>query len=301
MVKNIPTSDDFYQSGKELFDFAWDVVAKLLTDLDEAEYYEINPEEISEDYWNSAKRKVTTALSITQQGIEFILKGKIAHISPYLLITDSPQRWPSPYEDEEIEFSSFRTIDAQDLVRVHDIFAEENLSPDFVDRFNDLREKRNRIMHSVDKNIVIHAKDVVESLLFMHKTLFPEETWPSLRLDFLRGAPDVELGSDEYATNRACWELSLVINLLQPAQVKEYFNIDKKQRKYTCPSCLWDANTDVGFEYKLAELRPKGPSSTKLYCPVCNDTYAVTREDCDDEDCPGNVISDEGQCLTCSG
>lgn len=301
MVKNIPTSEDFYQSGKELFDFAWDVVAKLLTNLDEAKYYEINPEDISEDYWHSAKRKVTTALSITQQGIEFILKGEIAQISPYLLITDSPQKWPSPYEDEEIEFSSFRTIDAQDLIRTHDIFSERNLSPDFVDRFNDLREKRNKIMHSVDKNIAVHATEVVESLLFMHKTLFPEETWPSLRLNFLREEPDVELGSDEYATNRVCWELSLVIKLLQPAQVKEYFNIDKKQRKYTCPACHWDANTDAGFEYKLAELKPKGPNSTKLYCPVCNDTYTVTREDCDDEDCPGNVISDEGLCVTCSG
>ncbi len=299
MVKNIPEADDFFQSGKELFDFSWDVVAKLLTDLDEAEYYEIDPEKISETYWNSAKSKLTTALSITQQGIEFILKGKIAEISPYLLIADTPSKWPSPYE-EDIEFSSFRTVDAQDLVHIYDIFSEKRLSDRFVERFNELRDKRNRIMHSIDKNIVVQVADVVDSLLYMHKTLFPDETWPSQRLSFLRSAPDVELGSEEFAINRVCRELDLVINLLQPAQVREYFNIDKKQRKYTCPTCLDDANTDVGFEYMFAELKPKSPDATTIYCPVCNESYNVTREDCAGE-CPGNVISDAGQCLTCCG
>ncbi|MGF1713345.1 hypothetical protein L4D08_00350 [Photobacterium chitinilyticum] len=301
VVKNIPTAEDYFQSGKELFDFAWDVVAKLLTTLDEAEYYEIDPEEISESYWKSATRHVTTALSITQQGVEIALKGKIAEISPYILISDVPQRWPSPYGRDSIDFSEFRTLDAQDLIRVHDTFSQTPLPSLFVVKFNELREKRNKFMHSVDKNIVVHVAEVVESLLFMHKTLFPNETWPSVRLEFLKNAPDVELGSDEYATNRVCWEISLAISLLKPSQVKEFFNIDRKQRMYTCPSCLDDANTDAGFEYKLAQLKPKGADSTDLYCPICNNTFPVTREHCEDEECPGNVISEDGACLTCSG
>jgi hypothetical protein len=299
MVINVPTSEDFFQSGKELLDFSWDVVAKLLTDLDEAEDYGIDQAEIYDQYWDSAKRKMTTALSITQQGIEFILKGKIAEISPYLLITDSSNKWPALNEHKKVEFSMFRTIDAQDLVRVHDVFSEEILPTQFVEKFNELRSKRNGIMHSVNKNIEIHVKEVIESLLFMHKTLFPNETWPSQRIKFLLSAPDAELGSDESATNRVCWELSLVLNLLQPAQVKVFFNIDKKQRKYMCPKCLSDSNKDIGLEHKLAELQPKGASSTKLYCPVCNDSYPVTRELCGDE-CLGNVMSVDGACLTCS-
>lgn len=300
MIKNIPTAEDFYISGKELLDFSWDVVAKLLTDLDESKYYGIDPQDISENYWYSAKRRLTTALSITQQGVEFLLKGKITQISPFLLIADPPKKWPSPYESGDLDFSQFRTIDAQDLIRVHDTFSDELMPSNFIEKSRELRDKRNLIMHSVDKNITVYVTDVIESLLFMHKALFPNETWAALRLDFLRNAPDAELGSVEYATNRVCWELSLVIGLLKPAQVKEFFNIDKKQRKYICPVCLFDANTDAEFEYKLAVLTPKSAESTSLYCPVCNDTYSVVRENCNNE-CPGNVISDKGVCLTCSG
>jgi len=122
-VTNIPTEEDFYTSGTELLDFSWDVVARLLTDIDEAEYFGVDPEEISDNYWAAAKRRLTTSLAITQQGVEFILKGKIAAISPFLLITDAPAKWPSPYEGEPIKFSEFRTVDAQDLIRVLDTFS----------------------------------------------------------------------------------------------------------------------------------------------------------------------------------
>lgn len=298
---DIPTANDFFKSGEELLDFSWDVIAKLLTDIDEAEYYGVDPEEISDGYWTAAKRRLTTALSITQQGVEFVLKGKIAEISPFLLIADPPSKWPSPYDGSNISFSDFRTIDAQDLIRVIDTFSENPMPSKFVEQFNQLREKRNRIMHSVDKQLTVNVTEVIDSLLFMHKTLFPKENWPSLRLSFLEGAPDSELGAYEYSTNRVCWEISLVLKLLNPSKVKEYFGIDKKQRKYFCPKCISEANKDVDFEYKLAVLKPKGPTSNKLYCPVCNITYLVFREPCANKDCPGNVISEEGDCLTCYG
>ncbi len=299
MVNNIPTAQEFYTSGKELLDYSWDVIANLLTNLDDAGYYGIDLQEISESYWNSAKRQLTTALSITQQGIEFILKGKIAKISPFLLIADPPRKWPSPYRDVDIDFAHLRTIDAQDLVRVYDTFSGELLPQNFVEKFHEMRNKRNRIMHSVDKNITVHVTDVIETLLFMFNLLFPDEIWPILRLDFLRSAPDAELESDEYSTHRVCREMSLVIKLLEPAQVKEFFNIDKNQRRYICPGCSSRANTDFEFEYKLAVLTPKESNSNSLYCPICNEIYSVKRQSCG-KNCLGNVISENGICLTCN-
>lgn len=299
MIINIPTSEDFFTEGKELLDFSWDVIAQLLKDFDEAEYFGVDPTEISENYWLSARRRLTTALSITQQGIEFVLKGKIADISPYLLLADPPTKWPSPYDGSAVDFSSFRTIDAQDLVRVHDIFAAQHLDINFVSKFHDLREKRNQIMHSVNKNITVHVKDVIDSLLFMYKALFPNEGWASVRLSFLETAPESELGAGEFAVNIVAWELDLVLGLLTPAQVQAYFGIDKKQRRYCCPVCYSKANTDNGFEHKLALLQPKGATSATLYCLICNTTYPVTRTDCIEPECLGNVISEEGMCLTC--
>lgn len=299
MAVNVPAADDFFVAGKELLDFAWDVVAQLLKNLDEAEYFGIDSTEISEEYWLSARRRLTTSLSVTQQGVEFMLKGKIAQISPFLLLADPPVKWPSPYTGKSVDFSAFRTIDAQDLVRVHDTFGAQRLDDAFVTRFNELREKRNKIMHSVGKSIEVHVKDVIDSLLFMHKSLLPSENWAAQRLSFLKAAPETQLGSDEFAVNTASWELDLVLDLLTPAQVKDHFGIKKKQRRYMCPECYSNANTDADFDRKLALLSPKGAATTDLYCLVCNDTYTVVRKKCTEAGCLGDVISDEGMCLTC--
>ena len=112
MIVDVPSSQDFFDSGIELFDFAWDTVAALLTNLAQAEEWGIDPVEVSEEYWAAAKRRLTTALAMTQQGVEFILKGKIAEISPYLLLAEGPSKWPSPYGDCKPNFSEFKTVDA---------------------------------------------------------------------------------------------------------------------------------------------------------------------------------------------
>jgi hypothetical protein len=297
MVKDLPEAIDFFDSGKELLDFAWDITAKLLRDIDEADYFGIDPEEISDDYWSAAKSRLTTALSITQQGVEFILKGNICEISPYLLLRDPPSKWPSPYKDKEIKFSDFRVIDAQDLIRLIDTFADQPLEHSFVAQFHLLREKRNQIMHSIDKHIKITVTDVIESILSMHKALFPLERWPSIRLRFLRRAPDVQLGAYDICVNTVCWEVALVVGLLTPAKVKHLFGIDKKQRRYICPECLSSADHHIGLEHKLAVLSPKGNNSKNLYCPICDKSFKVLRDDC--ESCSSNVISQDRVCLTC--
>ena len=191
-------------------------------------------------------------------------------------------------------------MDAQDLIRVHDTVSENPLSPSFIDSFNLLREKRNSIMHSIDNNLSVSVLEVVDSILFMHKSLFPSETWGQVRYKFLVSSPNSELGGIDYVTNVVCRELSLIFSLLPPAKIKTYFGIDKKQRSYFCPECYSEASHDIGFEYKLATLSPKGAGSTKVYCPVCNCEYEVVRDPCGLPDCPGNVISKEyGFCLTC--
>jgi hypothetical protein len=299
MIVNLPTSSDFYQSGKELFNFAWDATSNLLTVFDEAHYYRFDKDKVSDKYWSAARRTLTTSLSIVQQGVEFSLKGKIAEVSPYLLLSDPPSRWPSPYEGVPIDFSQFRTVDAQDLIRIHDTFAPVQLSAEFAERFHSLRDRRNTIMHSVGSGVSVQVSEVVEAILYMHKVLFPTESWATIRCEFLENSPGSELGSGEFATNRTCWEFSIVKEMLKPAQVLQFLGIDKRQRAYLCPKCLYDANKNDEFEFKLAVLRPKSATSTHVYCPVCDTEHVVVRKACGME-CPGNVISEEtGACLTC--
>ncbi|MBN3817094.1 hypothetical protein G3N57_10960 [Paraburkholderia sp. Se-20369] len=301
MIINIPTPADYYTSGNELLNFAWDTTAKLLVEFDQADFYGFDEAEISDPYWTAAKRTLTTALTIVQQAVELIIKGKIVEISPYILISDPPSQWPSPKKEGGIDFEAFRTIDAQDLIRVHDTFAQTPFDIHFVQKFHSLRGLRNIVMHSAGKNVSVQVAEVIDNALYMHKSLFPEESWFQVRREFLHRDPGSHLGSGEYATNIACWEAEIVMRLLEPSQVKAYLGIDKKQRKYLCPACLNDANTDAEpFERRLAVLVPKARGSTNLYCPVCNHTHAVIREDCAEVDCKGNVMSGDNRCLTCS-
>lgn len=300
MIMDVPSAQDFYDSGIELFDFAWDTVAVLWTSLSEAEEWGVDAAEVSEEYWAASKRRLTTVLAMTQQGVEFILKGRIAEISPYLLLADSPAKWPSPYDGHVLNFSEFKTVDAQDLIKLHDTVQGMALPPAFVDKFNTLRAKRNTISHSIDKKLQVHTSEVIETILSLHKALFPTENWAKVRATFIKNYPDAQLDGGEYSVNYACRELAVVMEILPPAAVKEFFQIDKKQRRYICPECLDHANTDADFEYRLAVLRPKGAESTRLYCPICDTEYNVLRESCSVKGCPGNVLSeDNDRCLTC--
>ncbi len=299
MITDLPSAQDFYDSGKDLLGLAWDSISQLLLNLDEAEYFGIDTEEVSDAYWEAARLRLATALSTTQQGVEFLIKGRITEVSPFLLIVDNPSKWPSPYTGSPLKFSQFRTLDAQDLPRVHDTVSLKPLSAAFVEKFVWLRESRNTIMHSVDKELTVPVVGVLKSILFVHKNLFPDEHWPSVRLSQLEKAPDIELGSIDYVRNRVCWEMSVVLDLLNPSEVKLYFNIDKKQRRYTCPVCYYEASRDAGFEYQLAVLRPNSSKSTKLYCPICDLLHKVVRRKCD-SNCPGNVLDGDGTCLTCA-
>ena len=307
MIVEIPTSEEFYISGKELLDFAWDTVAELLIDIDGIEDHGVSPhevEEILEAYWVSAKRSLTTALSITQQGVEFILKGKIVDVSPFLLIAGDPGKWPSPQRDcKDLKYSQFRMIDAQDLIKVHDTVSENPLSEDFRICFKELREKRNSIMHSINKSLKISVLDVIDSILFVHKSLFPNETWGQVRYSFLSNSPgsylNDELAGDSFVSDRVSQELSLVFKLLSLSKIKKYFGVDKNQRSYFCPECYSQSPRETAF-CKLAILTPKGLDSTNIYCPICNDTHKVIREKCSSSDCPGDVIGHEYPvCLTC--
>jgi hypothetical protein len=57
----------------------------------------------------------------------------------------------------------------------------------------------------------------------------------------------------------------MVLDLLTSSKVKKFFKIDKKQRRYSCPDCLSDANRDAGLEHRLAVLTSKSPTATDLF------------------------------------
>ena len=143
MITNVPSSNDFKVEALELLALAWDMVASLLHDLHEMEYFIIAGEsesdgpsvsvEAKERYWRAARRQLTTALSLTQQGAEFGIKANVANVSPFLLLTDPGLGAKA----DEVDFNSLRTIDAQDLTKVHDATVAPPIDAHRQQRFTD--------------------------------------------------------------------------------------------------------------------------------------------------------------------
>ncbi|MEB0094492.1 hypothetical protein QN408_25140, partial [Pseudomonas sp. CCI4.2] len=110
-------------------------------------------------------------------------------ISPFLLISEPPAKWPSPYGGKSISFNTFRMPDAQDLPRIYDTFSSSPLSKKFAEAFRSQREQRNAIMHSTGKDFRIQATEIVEVILFSYSELCPNESWLGIRRDFLKTGP----------------------------------------------------------------------------------------------------------------
>ena len=298
MVENTPTADDFMNHGIDYLNIGWSAVLDVLIDLEDAEE-SLGDEHISEvqgQFWAAAERELATALSLAEQGAEFLIKARICRISPWLLISKSPQDWPKKCDSENVKFALFRTIDAQDLLKVHDTFADKRLSEEFYRVFDSLRRQRNSIVHTVDRNISLTAAALVENILIVSEHLLGPHTWFKERTAFLERDRHTAIYS-ERNDYRVAREFLAVVELLTPAQLKRFFDFNTRQRRYICPSCT---HQDFQFEKPTAQLRPNKPTSEAVYCFACGQTFAVARIDCPNDDCKGNVYyPDEDMCLTC--
>ena len=303
MIKNIPSKNDFDVVGASLLDQSWDIVATLLSGLEEAKQYVGDGAE-EELYWHSARTKLATALTIAHQGAEFLLKGRIAEVSPLLLILSAPKDWPKPAPggDGHVKFAQFRTVDAQDLVRLHDGCAAVPLDSGFAAAFEDLRMKRNSIMHSVDEGLHFEAGVLLEEILRIHKTLIPERNWVEARREALENYSETHVWLGDWVGPKLVRELNAAVKVLSKKLALEYFNFDKDRRSYLCPECTFSVCEDEDFDSFSATLTEKSPDCETVSCFICGQHASVTRTDCPSANCPGNVISDEyARCLTCGG
>ncbi|WP_326999171.1 hypothetical protein [Comamonas testosteroni] len=293
MITHVPTPQDFYDAGHELFDFAWDTVAKFWADLAEAEEWGVDRKEVSEEYWLAARRRLASSLAVTQQGVELLLKGKIAEISPFLLLSDPPAKWPAIPK----RFVEYRTVDAQDLVSLLNSISSTQLPENFIRRFNELRSSRNKIFHSVDNELTVAASEVLETILEFNKTLFPDQSWAKKRAGFIDEAPSTHLDIDYWGATLVCREMDFVFSLLSPAAVLKYFGVDIRKHRYQCPKCLESLHQDDDSRFRLAQLTPMTNDSEKLYCPICHEAHDILRNKC--TNCKATVQNEEGICLAC--
>jgi hypothetical protein len=94
--------------------------------------------------------------------------------------------------------------------------------------------------------------------------------------------------------------MSMLLEVLQPAEARKYFGVEKKRRFYICPPCSGAYHNFKERDALTAQLSPNTPQSTTVKCFVCQTATPVARTDCVTAACRGNVIdADENCCLTC--
>jgi len=297
LIIEIPTEADFKNSGLGFINLALDQIFELYSDLSDSQIEDWGEEVDIEAYWYGAKNKLRNSLALVQQGIEFILKGRIASISPFLLIANKPKDWPSKWEKEDISFAEFKILDAHDLIKTINVFHSNKLSEEIICKIDELRRRRNTIMHTVSNSVKIDAREIaVVSLQIINEFVEPFG-WISVRRKYLEDSPASTAFSCDHVELLLLTQTHILIDLLSTSEASKYLGYKKTQRKYICQTCKMVDEYDT-LDTKTGLLKPNTPTSTNVNCFICEQQYEVKRIDC--SYCNGNVIEvDENKCLTC--
>jgi hypothetical protein len=320
MITEVPTQSDFEAAGLNQLYLAWQIAMQAIEDYEEVEdtvdlvdyadetdqRSDATEQDIdepyepsaSDEYWAKSQPALANAFGLIQQAMEMALKGRIASISPFLLISRDPKDWPRGVDVGAVPFSEFRTLDAADLVKVHNTFARVPLDEDFRAFWDKVRRDRNKIMHSVSA-VSFDPATLVRTMLTAAQALFAEVPWPQRLLDMEAEGKYAAYGLDDSTQNVVLRQIDIAVRHLSPAENRALLGYDVKRRSYLCPNCYGRANRDYQETWpQLAQLLSKSRDERTLHCIVCDDTVEVERLSCTNPDCPGDVIHD-AMCLTC--
>lgn len=258
---------------------------------------------VSGEFWIAAQIPLSNAFVLVQQGIEFLLKARIVQVSPYLLLANNSREWPANCHEKDIPFSSFRTVDAQDLRKIHDTVCSQRLSHLFSKRIEELRRTRNVLMHSVGRNMRLIPTDIWKWILEVSSNLIGEHVWFSIRRQYLEQKPSSVAYSAAGAAGLLAWEALKLLNILSPKEKRQHLGVYPKRRWYGCINCSGAYRETINPDspkVKTCQLTTREPKGTTIFCFVCGDQFTVVRRKCPDDSCPGDVVDPiDGLCLTC--
>ena len=190
MIIDIPTAKDFKDSGVDFLNLAWDRLIGVLSDMYHlTEHKRLNDSASYTDqdrtYLLQSQRELATALTLTLQGVEFLLKGRIVSISPYLLILTDQQNRPKKANIQNKRFAEFKTVPAADLASLHNMVCGERLDEACQRLINQIRIQRNSIMHTVDNSMYLNIEKLALNILELYHHLVEPKGWMSARNNFI--------------------------------------------------------------------------------------------------------------------
>jgi hypothetical protein len=238
MIIDIPTPADFSQSSLSLLHLAWSIASGTLEDLDCADLPSWDDDgSVANAYLETAQLELGNGLALLMQAQEMGLKGRIAEISPFLLITRDPRDWPRRCDFTDLAFADFRSADAADLIRIHDTVSSNRMPEDFARFFDTIRRRRNAFVHAVSSRDRIHPQEIFQYVLQIAHHIHPHVHWPTDRIRYLSSSPLSFAWSADFSYGTVLTEMRLCIETMERVQTLELLGFDKDAPTFFCPNC----------------------------------------------------------------
>ena len=315
MISNVPKYEEMMNVAVQAYFVAWKEATSLFEWIEESgavafevrdeklvpeanEAYSLTLEDCTENlnkYEEIMQGKLRLVYSLIQHSQELALKSHICKESPFLLLVGTD---PKSWAVKDVDFTSLKTIDAGDLVKIAMTVTDLKIGETFQTKIEDVRKGRNSIQH-LGKHKNIELLEPIRILTRQYPELLPGRNWvQDLEESEDIGLEDIFHYSDT-AIGRALHQLSWLHRLTTKKLAKQVLGVDLSSSLYDCPDCIQRGDYDhqgnsVGsIERKRGELHGK--------CLLCDETFQMTRKKCDECGCDA-VFKDhemEDRCCSC--
>lgn len=298
MIINLPKPENFISVAKQCLIQAFEIVYTDDNYLKDDESLE------RDEFWDYHAGDLNTALILTYQAIEFLLKAQVCKESPLLLLDQNPTDWPTKPDSDDKDFDDLYTISGESLVRKYSAsLRDEKVDIKLVQFIEEVRITRNRVMHGASKQ-KLQPKFIIEIILdtFLY-FLGVNSFWDTTR-DLLINNPMFGIFDEDFEEADLCKRLDYTESIIGKSKFQLHFDNRLDCRRYLCPWCF-EALIQHGEELqsKWAFLKPERTAgANEIECLNCKKAHKVKREKCNENPCKGDVIyinTKDPFCLTC--
>lgn len=288
VITSVPTSVEFIERADSLLHLSYSIVSKLY-DNQRSDWASHADDELLRDYWEKCAPSLANALALLQQAHELYLKGKIAEVSPYLLLARDPQQWPKGSTARDVDFSEFLTVGASELPRLHDMVCSSRLDDKTRAFLNGFRERRNMFVHQGHAP-TSSAAELFTAVLKTHKWAHPAIQWFDARHFHLSNDHLSTLFDTEHVISNLHGEFAELMKELTPSAFKEVLGLNKKSLWYCCPCCkrqLGDFRDEAEATAQLSE----DMDAPMVRCLICSTEIPVLRRKCHNPACKSTIYA----------
>lgn len=306
MIKDIPSAEEYKRVAVEC-------LIQAFNSIENVDNFQTN-ETPRNNIWDYNQIVLRTGIVLIHQGIEGLLKSEICKFTPLLLLDKKRSEWKTLPESNHESFSDLYTIGGEDLLRTfYGCIGSDNVHKNFLTLFQEIRTKRNKIIHGVGSEKLTPEYVLILILNSFTYLLGKDSFWDAVSSKFYQH-PGFQFEDHhiEWQDSIFCNRMEYLNLFLGIKELKRHFSIDITSRAYLCPFCIEKAEeiTSEGLKHpdsKWAFLNPNSSKSTNMSCIICRTDFGILREECIQTKCKGNVkylIEDDEDletwiCLTC--